>query len=68
MSDKLGRLAAQRIEDLYNPDFDTIPDGPQVTWAEYLLWTMVKGLAARVEQLEKNARDTDIVLRRNLSP
>jgi len=41
----------KRIEERYNADFDTIPDGPAVTWAEMTLAQAIKALGAELEDL-----------------
>lgn len=43
--------AIQRIEQRYDPSFDTIPDGPRVTWAERALAQEIRTLRAEVEDL-----------------
>jgi hypothetical protein len=38
----------QKIENRYDPEFDIIPDGPRVTWAEAELAEAIKSLLARI--------------------
>lgn len=42
-----------KIDNRYNPERDTIPGGPMVTWAEYDLSQAIKELTQAVELLEK---------------
>lgn len=42
----------QKIEGRYDPEFDLIPDGPRVTWAEAELAEAIKALLARIKVLE----------------
>jgi len=42
----------QKIENRYDPEFDLIPDGPRVTWAEAELAEAIKSLLARIAALE----------------
>ena len=42
-----------RIEEQYNPEFDMIPNGPSVTWAEKGLAEAVSELLDRINKLEK---------------
>jgi cell division protein FtsB len=44
--------AIEKIESRYDAEFDLIPDGPRVTWAEFELAYALKKLLARVEELE----------------
>lgn len=44
--------ALSKIEGRYDPEFDIIPDGPRVTWAEAELVYAMRKLLARVEELE----------------
>jgi hypothetical protein len=39
------------IEHRYNANFDVIPDGPAVTWAEYSIACVVSELAKEVARL-----------------
>ena len=41
------------IENSYSAEFDCIPDGPRVTWAEMDLVEAIKILLARIEKLEE---------------
>lgn len=43
----------ERIARQYNAEHDTNPDGPRVTWAEYILLQAVKALAADFEELAR---------------
>lgn len=45
------------IEKRYNPEHD-IPDGVQVTWADYYLLEAVKELFAEVAEIKEALRDT----------
>jgi hypothetical protein len=45
--------AVEKIQRLYNPEFDCIPNGPEVTWASAALANAVLELAERVETLEQ---------------
>ena len=42
----------QKIEGRHNPEFDVIPDGPRVTWAEAELADAIKQLLIRIKDLE----------------
>jgi hypothetical protein len=42
-----------KITELYDGDNDLIPDGPLVTWGEYLLANSIELLLKRVEELEE---------------
>ena len=42
----------QRIRSRYDAEFDLIPNGPRVTWAEEDLADAVERLLHRVEELE----------------
>lgn len=48
----------QKIEGRYNPEFDIIPDGPRVTWAEAELAEAIKSLLARIKVLEAELQST----------
>ncbi len=43
----------RQIEERYNSENNTRPDGPPVTWAEMELYEAVLSLKARVEDLEQ---------------
>jgi len=45
----------ERITEAYNPEFDVIPGGPNVTWAANDLAEFVMALVKRVEELEKKS-------------
>lgn len=50
--------ALDRIRHRYNADFDQIPDGPAVTWAEYTLARAIDILGQRVSLLEQTRIDS----------
>jgi hypothetical protein len=54
----------ERIKDEYNPEFDMIPGGPHITWAELTnaeailtLLDELKGLQVRIEMLEQKIKE-----------
>jgi len=48
----------RQLEQRHNADND-IPDGPQVTYADYTLLEICKALAAEVEQLKKQIEELE---------
>jgi len=47
----------ERVENRYNPENDTIPGAPSVTWADSQLLDIVKTLAMQVQDLQDQIRE-----------
>ncbi|MEM5786531.1 MAG: hypothetical protein AAGU11_04385 [Syntrophobacteraceae bacterium] len=44
---------SESLEHRYNPENDTIPGAPSVTWADNQLLDLIKYLAGKVDYLQK---------------
>ena len=47
------------LEEKYDPDNDTMPGLPDISWGDYQLLQLIKNLEKRIAKMEKSAKSPD---------